>query len=268
MLINLVVFALLEAGMYIEATRVNGLVSSKATIKQPLSNISPQNNRVRRDLAKTESLRSALQHVERVQKQMDEYHECKKNDSIVLGIKFDNTGWKHEAALVLEVANLMTSLWRDGKTIAQNDTFLYTVVRSNVLFSKSVYGSVICFEKNQYKNYERFCPYAYRDKKLNGQVRIMDISVGHNYLTDNNTIWWRESREKAKKMKISELFMTEHHTTRFNATTENAMVNITLPVLQHIKQGLWTRPYFDCFGGKTWMVTYLAPFFNKSNEFL
>lgn len=272
MLINVVIFALLQAVLYVEANRVNGpaSVGSTTKIKPPLSNISPRSKRVRKNVEENnfKMLISALQHVQRVQKQMDEYSECKKNDSIVLEVKFDNSGWKHEASLVLEVANLITSLWRDGKSIVQNDTFLYTVVRSNVLFSQSVYGSVICFEENQYKDYVRFCPYAYRDKTLNGQVHIMDISVGHNYLTDNNTIWWREPREKAKKMQIKKLFMTEHHTTRFNATAANRMVNITLPVLQHMDEGFWTRPYFDCFGGKTWMVTYLAPIFNQSNQFL
>ncbi|XP_031552044.1 probable G-protein coupled receptor CG31760 [Actinia tenebrosa] len=272
MIINLVIFALLQAVSSVEANRMDGpaAMGSNSSIKPTLSNISPRSKRVRKNLQENnfKSLIEALQRVQRIQKQMDEYSECKANDSIVLGIKFDISGWEHEASLVLEVANLLTSLWRNTKSIVQSDTFLYTVVRSNVLFSKSVYGSVICFERNHYKDYERFCPYAYRDKKLNGHIHIMDISVGHDYLTDNDTIWWREPRVKAKNMQVKKLFMTEYQTTRFNATAANSMVNLTLPVLQHMEQGFWTRPYFDCFGGKSWMVTYLAPFFNETNNFL
>ncbi|KAK3716114.1 hypothetical protein QZH41_019647, partial [Actinostola sp. cb2023] len=213
-----------------------------------------------------ESLIKALHYVQRVQKQMDRFSECKPNDPIILHITFDHSRWKNEATLALEVANLMTSLWREAKPLAENDTFLYSVVRSNVLFSKSVYGSVVCFERNQYRNYERFCPYAYRDKTLNNNIHIMDISVTHDYLTSQDTIWWRQPRQKALKMKLNE--MTEHFTTRHNASTANPMRNVTLPVVQHMDEGLWTSPYFDCFGGKSWMVTFLAPFFNESNDFL
>jgi len=213
-----------------------------------------------------ESLIEALHHVQKVQKQMDDFAECKENDTIVLHITFDYSRWNNEAMLVLEVANLLTLLWRRAKSVVENDTLLYSMVRSNVLFSQSVYGSVICFERNQYKYYGRFCPYAYRDKKLNGNIHIMDISVGHDYLTSHDTIWWRLPREKAIKMKLHNF--AEHYNTRFNSTTENPMENISVPVLQEIKDGLWTSPYFDCFGGKSWMVTYLAPFFNETNQFL
>lgn len=238
-------------------------ISGYTTSQEQLQDTSTSAQSKKNDFA---SLIEALHHVQKVQKQMDEFSECKKNDTIVLNIAFDHSRWRNEAMLVLEVANLLTSLWREAKPVVENDTLLYSLVRSNVLFSESVYGSVICFERSQYKHYERFCPYAYRDKKLNNNIHIMDISVEHDYLTSHDTIWWRQPREKAMDMNLTQ--MTEHYNTRFNQSTENAMRNVTVPTLLRIEDGLWTSPYFDCFGGKSWMVTYLAPIFNESNKFL
>lgn len=240
--------------------------SSNSGFKSQQEYLQHAGNRAPREGNDFASLIEALQHVQKVQKQMDDFAECKKNDTIVLHITFDHSRWNNEAMLVLEVANLLTLLWRRAKSVVENDTLLYAMVRSNVLFSSLVYGSVICFERNQYKHYERFCPYAYRDKKLNKNIHIMDISVEHDYLTSHETIWWRLPREKAIKMNLTQL--TEHYNTRFNSTAEKPMENVSVPVLQRVEDGLWTSPYFDCFGGKSWMVTYLAPFFNESNQFL
>lgn len=204
-----------------------------------------------------------------VQQQTENNSVCGENRSVVLDIAFDHSRWKREALLAVEVANLMTSLWRvktpDETSIAENDTLLYALVRSNVLFLPSVFGSVICFEKNQYRDYERFCPYAFRDEQLDGAIHVIDISVGHNYLTSHETIWWREPRKKALHMKPA--LINEYHSIRMNATTEGPMENVSVPLVGY-KDGFWTRPYFDCFGGMIWMITYLAPFFNETDDFL
>ena len=208
----------------------------------------------------------ALQFLEQVQQQ----NRCEKNQSVVLDLLLDNSRWKTEALLAVEVANLLTSLWRlkmpNGLSIVENDQFLYKLARSNVLFSNNVFGSVVCFERDQYKNYTRFCPYAFRDKKLDGQVHTIDISVGNDYLTDKRTIWWREPREQALKRHPKE--MREFYTTRLNHSMSAERINVSMPVADYKDSGFWTRPYYDCFGGKIWMITFLAPFFNESNDFL
>ena len=208
----------------------------------------------------------ALQFLEQVQQQ----NRCEKNQSVVLDLLLDNSRWKTEALLAVEVANLLTSLWRlkmpNGLSIVENDQFLYKLARSNVLFSNNVFGSVVCFERDKYKNYTRFCPYAFRDKKLDGQVHTIDISVGNDYLTDKRTIWWREPREQALKRHPKE--MREFYTTRLNHSMSAERINVSMPVADYKDSGFWTRPYYDCFGGKIWMITFLAPFFNESNDFL
>lgn len=221
--------------------------------------------------AERQRLIKALQFVETIQRQVANNSKCTANRSVILDMTFNTTRWKNEASLAVMVANLLTSLWRtktaDGFSMAENDAFLYNVVRSNVLFSPSVFGSVICFEKDQYRNYGRFCPYAFRDKVYNGLVHVKDISVEHDYLTSPDTIWWREPRQlsiKDDKIKLS----TDIYTIRLNESTADSVRNFSVPIVEYEADGFWTRPYFDCFGGEIWMITFLAPFFNDTSQFL
>lgn len=214
-------------------------------------------------------LKNALRKVEKVR--MAKNNSCQSNESVILDIGFENARWKSEALLAVEVANLLTSLKRvktaDGFSMVENDTLLYNIVRSNVRFSPSVFGSVICFEKNQYRDYERFCPYAFRDKTYNGSIHVKDIAVDHDYLTSPETIWWWEPRSKNVNRTVIPN-AEEIYSIRLNRTTAETPHTKTVPVVRYDMDGHWTRPYFDCFGGHIWMTTFLAPFFNESNQFL
>lgn len=221
-----------------------------------------------RSVSRTQEVKAALRRVADVERQLRENQGCDKVD--LLNITFDERRWKKEALLTVQVANLMTSLWRapgeNGFPVGANDALLYHFVRSIVLFSPSVFGSVICFDNNLYKNYTRFCPYAFRDSALNGSVHVFDIANGdYDYTTDKNAIWWHKPKNKAlsfKPVKAAGYFEE-----RFNATEKKAMEKRVVPHVT-FENGTWTRPYFDCFGGKVWMVTYLAPFYNETDEFL
>ena len=218
--------------------------------------------------SRIKSVIEALRKVADVEQQLQENNGCNKVD--LLNITFDERRWKKEALLTVQVANLMTSLWRapgdNGYPVAANDALLYHYVRSIVLFSPSVFGSVICFDNNLYKNYTRFCPYAFRDSDLNGSVHVFDIANGdYDYTTDTNAIWWYEPRNKALTfIPVKSLGFFDE---RFNATAKKAKKKEAFPHVT-FENGTWTRPYFDCFGGKVWMVTYLAPFYNETDEFL
>ena len=215
-----------------------------------------------------ESVIEALRKVADVERQLHENKGCNKFD--LLNITFDERRWKKEALLAVQVANLMTSLWRvpgdNGYPVAANDALLYHYVRSNVLFSPSVFGSAICFDNNSYKNYTRFCPYAFRDSNLNGSVHVFDIANGDfDYTTDLNTPWWHKPKNNALTFKPAK--SSSMYEERFNATAKKAKKTVVVPHVT-FENGTWTRPYFDCFGGKVWMVTYLAPIFNETDEFL
>lgn len=217
-----------------------------------------------------ESVIGALRRVADVERQLRENKRCDKVD--LLNITFDERRWKKEALLTVQVANLMTSLWRspgeNGYPVAANDALLYDFVRSIVLFSPPVFGSVICFDNYLYKNYTRFCPYAFRDPELNESVHVIDIvsaSEGYDYTTDRNAIWWHKPKRKALSFKPTSV--TSYYEERFNTTTKDVLQKRAFPHVT-FEDGTWTRPYFDCFGGKVWMVTYLAPFYNETDDFL
>ena len=85
----------------------------------------------------------ALRRVADVERQLQERNgTCDKVD--LLNITFDERRWRQEALLTVQVANLMTSLWRsrgrDGDPIGANDALLYHYVRSIVLFSPCIQG--------------------------------------------------------------------------------------------------------------------------------
>ncbi|PFX24932.1 putative G-protein coupled receptor CG31760 [Stylophora pistillata] len=213
----------------------------------------------------------ALRKVAGVEQQLQERNgQCDKVD--LLNITFDERRWKQEALLTVQVANLMTSLWRsrgkDGNPIAANDVLLYHYVRSIVLFSPSVFGSVICFDNYLYKNYTRFCPFAFRDPELNKSVHVIDIvadNEGYDYTTDKNAVWWHKPKNKALGFRPKSI--TSYYEVRYNLTHTQKLKKKVFPHVT-FEDGAWTRPYFDCFGGKVWMVTYLAPFYNETDDFL
>lgn len=166
----------------------------------------------------------------------------------------------------------MTSLWRkkksNNRSVAEEDDFLYGNVRSIVMFSRESFGSVICFDKNQYKDYYLFCPYAFKPQGRNNTIEIFDIAAqngGYDYDNDNNAIWWKDTKVKALTLKLET--QTEFYAVRVNSTVLEEKKKYLVPVVRY-SDGVWTRPYYDCFGGKIWMVTYMAPFFNESNQFL
>lgn len=220
--------------------------------------------------ATVNALEKELQYVAQVHEKLHNSSGC--NDIIVLNVAFDGNRWKNEALMAVEVANLLTSLWpvktSAGESIIENDTVLFEIARANAGFSPSVFGSVVCFEPGYYRNYDRFCPYAFKDAKLNGSVQVVDLAQKdyYDYSKSPNAIWWNGIRDKTKNMnlrhgrEVTDFYSVGHG----NRTVHQRLTRL----LVRYEDGLWTRPYFDCFGGKVWMVTYLAPIFNETNEFL
>ena len=60
--------------------------------------------------SRIKSVIEALRKVADVEQQLQENNRCNKVD--LLNITFDERRWKKEALLTVQVANLMTSLWR------------------------------------------------------------------------------------------------------------------------------------------------------------
>ena len=216
-----------------------------------------------------DGLTVALQYVAEVEARLQNRSGCR--EVAALNISFDESRWKKEAMVTVQAANLLTALWRvkgaDGFSMAANATFLFNLARANVLSSPSTFGSVVCFAPNQYPGYARFCPYAYRDKRRGGKLHIFDIAAvdNYDYSRDPSAIWWTDIVHKFSTLNATEI--TDYFSVKRDTEMGTGLNIVTVPLIT-LEDGVWTRPYFDCFGGKVWMVTYLAPVFNETNEFL
>lgn len=216
-------------------------------------------------------LERELQYVAQIHDKLQDAVGC--NDVAVLNVAFDSERWKNESLIAVKVANLLTSLWSvkssaSAESVVENDILLFQMVRYNVRFSPSVFGSAVCFAPNLYKDYERFCPYAFKDKKLNGSIHVTDLGqTDYDYTTSPNAIWWPAITQKTRNKRSTDwMKVTDFYSVgSANGIVENETRNRLLVTYE---DGLWTRPYFDCFGGKEWMITYLAPVLNETNEFL
>ena len=230
----------------------------------------PQRNIARDALEKSESedvVEKQLQYIAEIHKKLHNSSGC--NDVAVLNVTFDSERWKNEALMAVRFANLLTSLWpvktSAGDSVIENDTVLFEMVRANTGFSPSVFGSAVCFEPKLYRNYERFCPYAFRDNKLNGSIHVVDFGkTDFDYSTSPNAIWWDAIKDKTRNRKLSRV---ANETLFYSIWVGNRTAR-KLYLSVRYEDGLWIRPYFDCFGGKVWMVTYLAPVLNETNDFL
>ena len=189
---------------------------------------------------------------------------------------FDYRAWEKEQDLANNVANFLTSMWRyknsENFSLVENEPTMYSLVRSNILSSHLVYGSAICFEGHGFMKRKRFCPYAFRDKTAKNRVRVFDLGTKHDYLNKTpEFVRWEIGRKKGLKIKLKsdiEYYDTNWmHVNASDLRQSDRFFNVTGRFVTS-NDTVWTTPYYDCFGGKTWLLTYLAPFYDGLNRFL
>ncbi|XP_071820444.1 probable G-protein coupled receptor CG31760 isoform X2 [Apostichopus japonicus] len=192
----------------------------------------------------------ALDYVEQIARQKN---NCSFGPS--LNLNYDKIRWTAEAEVAVRAANLLSTLFRTGhhmRGIHEADTdLLYAVVLSNVENNINVFGSAIAFIKYHYRDYEIYCPYAFRAPE---GITAKDLSIGYDYHT-NGTDWFYIP---LTRFEASEFNWFEQ-TTEFNSSYETVRYGSDL--LLTLDDGYWTKPYFDCGGGDVWMVTFSMPFF-------
>lgn len=189
---------------------------------------------------------------------------------------FDYQVWEKEQDLANNVANFLTSMWRfknsENFSLVENEPTMYSLVRSNILTSQYVYGSAICFEGRRFMKRNRFCPYAYRDKTAKNRTRVFDLGAKHDYLNKTpEFLWWEIGRKKGLENRLkSDIEYYDTNLMHVNASDlreSDQFLNVTRRFVTS-NDSVWTTPYYDCFGGKTWVLTYLAPFYDGLNKFL
>lgn len=201
----------------------------------------------------------------------------------------DYSFWNNEIRTVNQVANYLTSMWRykdkRNRSILENAPAIYTLAQTIALSSKKIFGSVVCFDEGKFQGKRQFCPYAFKNDTEKNHSVVRDLGRHTDYLTKPTShptesflkytfVWWHVGRQY-----LSNVAKLRQRTAYFDINMDNPgnesqnifpwgrYYNITSSYIP-IQYGRWTTPYYDCFGGKTWMITYLAPFYNEHNEFL
>ncbi|CAB3996142.1 probable G- coupled receptor CG31760, partial [Paramuricea clavata] len=182
----------------------------------------------------------------------------------------DYSLWSNEIGTTNNVANYLTSMWRYkdeiNRSLIENEMAIYTLAKTIAMSSDNIYGSVVCFDENKFQQRRQFCPYAFKDSKRGKRaITVHDLGRFNDYLTTpthvlrrNNTFtkynfnWWHADKPASNSLNISA-----------NGTSYNITSNY-IPS----SYGKWTTPYYDCFGGQTWMITYLAPLYDEADTYL
>ncbi|CAB4027338.1 Hypothetical predicted protein [Paramuricea clavata] len=219
---------------------------------------------------------------------------CSENYNI-LGHKtifHDYSFWDNEIKFANNVANYLTSMWRykDGnnRSLIENEEAIYTLTSSIAISSDRIYASAVCFDRNKFQARRQFCPYAFKNSSGDPLI-VRDLGRFNDYLTphyvqmkqDNNTyikhkfIWWHVGKKylsNATQLQQNTVYFDKNldylATNGLNVSALNGeYFNITSKYIP-VSFGKWTTPYYDCFGGITWVISYLVPFFDEADKYL
>ncbi|KAL0901089.1 hypothetical protein ABMA27_006411 [Loxostege sticticalis] len=168
-----------------------------------------------------------------------------------------------EADVAVNRANMLTRLWKyAGPSVMHNEYLLHASVFSMVEFDDDIFAAGNCYDQYQYKDYQLFCPFAYRLPE--GPILAKDLAVEYKYLS-NTSEWFYIARKNAERViRNHNQFRRGYNTYTYNDTAHtdrepDEILSVTY------EDGKWSKPYYDCGGGNIWMLTYTVPFFGYSN---
>ncbi|XP_047019043.1 probable G-protein coupled receptor 158 [Helicoverpa zea] len=168
-----------------------------------------------------------------------------------------------EADVAVNRANMLTRLWKyAGPSVMHNEYLLHASVFSMVEFDDDIFAAGNCYDQLQYKDYQLFCPFAYRLPE--GPILAKDLAVEYKYLS-NTSEWFYIARKNAERViRNHNQFRRGFNTYTYNDTAHtdrepDEILSVTY------EDGKWSKPYYDCGGGNIWMLTYTVPFFGYSN---
>ncbi|KAL8610356.1 hypothetical protein ACOMHN_041170 [Nucella lapillus] len=100
--------------------------------------------------------------------------------------------FKAPALVAVNRANFLSRIWMEGNPeIISSEYFFFTQVRSMVEGDPEIFAAGNCYDKEEFKDYYLFCPYAYRTG--DGEINVKDLSVEYDYL-GNSSEWFYTAR--------------------------------------------------------------------------
>ncbi|XP_050442563.1 probable G-protein coupled receptor CG31760 isoform X2 [Adelges cooleyi] len=155
---------------------------------------------------------------------------------------------------------MLTRLWKYADPdVMASEYLLHAGVISMVEFDDDIFAAGNCYDQHQYKDYQLFCPYAYRLPRGEG-ILAKDLAVEYKYLT-NTSEWFYIARKTAESV-IERNVQYKHaiNTYTYNQTSHTQSFPDDILAVTY-EDGKWSKPYYDCGGGNIWMLTYTVPFF-------
>ena len=159
-----------------------------------------------------------------------------------------------QADIATRTSNLLTNLFSSDlysnvslQHLISNKSFYWSLLLANLQSDPKIFAAGISFSNVFLKGYslnlKHFTPYIYRNASANDTVRT--ILSSHNYLAGENP---------------SEVFHSDWYW-KFAFANYSSVAAQWLGSAANHDYGVWSSPYLDCGITKTWLITYVVPFF-------
>ena len=184
----------------------------------------------------------------------------------LLYFKYENSVYTEQANLAIRTANLISDLLPTGSAkslnlsaesvLRKHEEVLYSVVRNNLENDPLVVGSSIIFDNNSYVNYSFYAPYAFRNAD-DAFIKVTDLSSNWSYL--------HEAFVKLMRYKSHNRPFPTRSTYFYPRSKNDKGITLTHRFVE-VKDGLWSRPYFECTTARAWLITYTSPILGNWNK--
>ena len=192
--------------------------------------------------------------------------DCYQNKTInTLSIRYESSiAFRKQAENAVRIANQLSYLLTRGECGAERsrtpcdisngtyDHYLYSLVRNTFSIDKEVMGAGIIFRKNALDDKEYFAPYSLT-RNTSFEVRDRATKIVND---EEMLLSYLQKRAKNRNLEC----FTSLFAPKKNETHDEKDVFLIQPYVHYI-DGLWGRPYFECYSSKKWLVPYMAPFF-------
>lgn len=166
--------------------------------------------------------------------------------------------FSHQADIALRTSHFLSNLFSSNlhsnislQHLIANKEFYWSLLLANLQSNLLIFGAGISFSNifldNFLLNLKHFSPYLYRNARANESIKI-NLATSKHFSKDSG------GEETFKSEWFWKLALSEY------SATVLQWQNMDADSLRHIK-GVWSSPYLDCGLTKTWLTSYIVPFF-------
>ena len=145
-----------------------------------------------------------------------------------------------EAEVAVNWANWLTRVWKYAhRSVLESEYLLQANLYWMLEMDEDIFAAGNCYDRLQYKDYDLFCPFAYR--LPDGAMLAKDLSVEYKYLA-NTSEWFYNARKNAERVIRNMTSLTKGTVT---SRTTTACTPGTFVTLGTAKKAI--IPFLFCF---------------------